>query len=168
MPEPNWDHSLEETVFGRILLRTKERIQALGLISIEPDHIQVRKLAWVDEVELAPPYIIVSPRAEITNWPDGTNEQDETQYAVLISMVLANSRDLTTKGMGLQLSWREAIRRSFQNKSIVSWPEMVLPSNCFFIQSYVESGDQFIEPAKRMQYDAQYWLVRFRVREPRT
>ena len=173
MPEINWDYSLEDTVYGTILVKAKERIVAASLPSIATGRVQIRKLAWPDAPDttgddaLLPPCIIVSPRPEIVNWRDGTNERDDVVYAFMVSMVLANGRDLTTKGIGLQLAWRQTIRRLFHNKSLNTW-SLTLPTGCSFTQSYVESGDQFIEQPKRMQYDAQYWLVRVKVREPRT
>jgi hypothetical protein len=36
-----------------------------------------------------------------------------------------------------------------------------------FCYSQIESGDKFIEAAKRMQYDASFYMLRVMVREPR-
>lgn len=167
MPESdiNWDFPLEQSAEGTILLRTQERLRALKLVSMPDEKIVVRKMPWDTDIE--PPYIIVSPPPETTNWQEGTNEKDVTVFAVLVSIVLANARDVTIKGMGLQLYWRERIRLKFQNKSPATWSELVLPSGWFFTHSWVESGDKFIEAAKRDQRDAQYYVIRVQVKEPR-
>jgi hypothetical protein len=112
----------------------------------------------------------VTPPPESTPWQEGTNEKDVCNFAVMIAVVLANQRDLV-RGMGLQLYWRERIRRKFQCKSNGGWDLNTALGNVaagtFFVFSQVESGDKFIEAAWREQRDAQYYLVRLHVKEPR-
>lgn len=167
-----WDYPLSNTVFGRVLEATQRRIKALNLKCIPKDNIQIRKLAWAAaENDIKPPYLFISPRPEITDWTKGTNERDMPVYAVMLSAVLANSRDVTTKGMGLQFEWRQMLRRSFTNISQGAWPDLSLAdpmmAGVSYNGCYVEAGESFLEDAKRLQYDAQYWLVRFRFLEPR-
>ena len=172
----NWDYRLEDTVYGTILLRTQERIRAAKLQSIEHEKIVIRKQPWVPKPQdpptpndLLPPYITISPRPEIVNWQDGTSERDGIVYGVLIAIVLANGRDLTEKGMGLQLMWRETVRGLFHNRSLRTWRELGhgLPAGVSFDQSYIEGGEKFLDSAKMDGYDAQYWLLRVRTRERR-
>ena len=169
MPESdiNWDFPLSATVEGTILEKTRERLLALELNSIH-DKVYIRKLPF--DTNLEPPYILVTPPPESTPWQEGTNEKDVCNFAVMIAIVLANKRDLE-RGMGLQLHWRQSIRRKFQCKSNAAWDlntalGAVTPGT-FFVFSQVESGDKFIEAAWREQRDASYYLVRLHVKEPR-
>lgn len=150
---------------GIVLTAVQTRIQSLTLPEINlTDNVVIRENAW--DSDLTPPYIIISPFPEATPWQEGTNEADHTTFAVLVTIVLANTRDTTTKGMGLQLYWRERLRRKFQNHSTATWT-ITLLSGCFFVRSFVESGDKFIEAAKRLQRDAQYYVIRVQIKETR-
>lgn len=165
------DIPLGDTVYGWLLLKTVDRLKSLNLPSIGNDKIELRKLAWATADDaLKPPYVIVSPRPEITDWTKGTNERDDTIYAAMISIVLANARDVSTKYMGTQFKWRELVLKAFQNMVTLTWSDL---RSCPFegtsiSHSYVEAGDLFIDQAKRMQYDAQYWLVRIKARGSRS
>ena len=162
-----WDMPLASSAEGLILEATRNRLRGLGLPGIQQERIVIQSLAWMpDPVEFPPPYVIISPAPETTPWQEGTNERDVAYFAAVISVVLANARDLT-RGMGLQLYWRERIRRKFQCKSIATFTELTFTDNTQLIQTIIESGDKFIEAAKRDQRDAQYYVVRFKVREPR-
>jgi hypothetical protein len=165
MSDLDLNFTLEHSVAGTILQRTQERLGVLDLPGIERSRIVIRKLPWQTD-DVPPPYITVSPPPPATTWQEGTNELDSPVYAAMIAIVLA-SGEISTKGMGLQLYWRERIYRAFNNRSPVSWPELVLPTGAHFLHAWVESGDQFIDLAKRAQYDAQYLLLRVRVKEPR-
>lgn len=168
MPDPDWEYSLEHTVEGLILLRTVDRLKTVELAGIEKDRIAPCKVPWMADPQLPePPCVLVSPAPEATPWDDGTNESDDVTFATFITIVLANQRNVNTKGLGIQLQWRQNIRRKFQNKVIRSWPDLVLPEGNKFIHAWIESGDKFIESALRMQRDAQYYLLRVKVREPR-
>lgn len=163
-----FDYDLNNSVEGRVLLRTAERIKALNLVSIG-ERVEVRKLPWLEDGdELTTPCVIVSPAPETTDWQSGTNESTDVVFAMFVTVVLANARDVSIKGMGLQLRWREQLRRAFVNKCSRTWSEIVLPAGAKFLRSYVESGDKFIEAAKRSQRDAQYYLIRVVVREQNT
>ena len=161
------DIPLESTVEGTILVKTRERLLALELPGIQ-DKVYIRKLPF--DTNLEPPYILVTQPPESTPWQEGTNEKDVCNFAVMIAVVLANQRDLVT-GMGLQLYWRERIRRKFQCKSNSVWDLNtglgVVAAGTFFVFSQVESGDKFIEAAWREQRDASYYLIRLMVKEPR-
>lgn len=162
------DIALEHTVEGTILVQTRERLLALELPAIA-DKVFIRKLPF--DTNLEPPYVLVTPPPESTPWQEGTNEKDVTNFAVMIAVVLANQRDLTAH-VGLQLYWRERIRRKFQCKSINAWPDLKTAfdtnfAGTYFVFSQVESGDKFIETAWREQRDASYYLVRLMVKEPR-
>src|SRR5438046_3001878 len=113
-----WDFQLDESVEGRILGRTVERIKALQLPAIS-NNVEIRKLPWLlgDNDTLKTPCIIVSPAPEDTNWQQGTNERNDMVFSTFISAILANGRDISTRGMGLQLYWREQLRRAFVNKA---------------------------------------------------
>lgn len=163
-----WDYLLEDSVLGRILLGVQARLRTLDLPGIGGDKIVIRKLPWVDDDTLQPPCVIISPKPEAIDWTRGTNERDDPTYSCIVAIVLANGRDNTTRGMGLQLAWRETVRRAFHNKSTLVWTDLALQSGYDFQRCYVSAGEPFIEAAKRMQYDAQYWAIDFIVREPRT
>lgn len=174
MPETiPWQMELSTSVEGLVLEKTRDRIRALQLIAIDPDHVAIRKLPWLDdETTLPTPCVIISPAPETTDWRSGTNERDETVFAILITVVLANARDVTTKGMALQLLWRQTLRRRFINRGRLSWTDLAtaidnLNDGTSFTHSNIESGDKFIEAAKREQRDASYYLLRVYVREPR-
>lgn len=159
-----WDYPLANSLEGRLLTATLERLKGLTLPCIENDRVVIRKLPW--DMDLTPPYVTLSPGPESTPWDAGTNEKEEPTFSFLVAIVLANSRDVTTRGMGLQLAWRQTIRRAFHNP-LKSDFNPALETGEFFIHCYVESGDKFIEAAKRLQFDAQYYVLRFRCREPR-
>lgn len=167
-----WDYPLTETPYGRLLLATVERVKSLNLKCIGHDKVELRKLAWNfgKDDPLQPPYVIVSPRSETTPWQEGTNERDAIGYAVMLSVVLADAYDVTIRGLGLQLDWRRSLRQSFHNKTQRDWTQLSLTghTSVALIHSYMEAGDAFLDAEKRRQYDAQYWLVRCNVWEPRT
>jgi hypothetical protein len=167
MPDIPWDFPLAQSVEGRLLEAVANRLRSMGLEGIEDDRIEVRSLAWIaDPEELPTPCVIVSPAPEGTPWQEGSNETDRANFAAFISVVLANSRNVQ-RGLGLQLYWREQIRRKFQNLHPGTFTEYTQTDDAQFIHGHVESGDKFIEAAKRDQRDAQYFLVRMRVKEPR-
>lgn len=167
MAELPAEYQLANTTEGRFLVAVQDRLKGLKLAGIPDDRIVVRSFAWVpDETELPPPYIIVSPAPETTNWQDGTNETNTTVFGAFVSVVLANGRD-TEKGLPLQLFWRERIRRSLGLIGARTFTELNTDDGTFFTHGWVESGDKFIEAAKRTQRDASYYLVRASVKEPR-
>jgi hypothetical protein len=174
MPESiPWDMQLETSIEGLILTKTRDRIEELNLEAIPGERVVSRKLPWIqDDDQLPTPCVIISPAPETTNWRDGTNERDQTIFAFLITAVLANGLDVTTKGLALQLHWRQQIRRNFTNLSQLLWADLRdafnnLDDGSSFIHAQIESGDKFIEAAKREQRDASYYLLRVMVREPR-
>lgn len=165
MPLP--EMALSESVEGRVLEAVKAKLGALSLPGIPAERIVIQKLAWVpDEQALPTPYILVSPAPESTNWQEGTNETDTNIFGVVISVVLASNRQLV-EGLPLQLYWRERIRRAFQNRAPRTFTDLTLATDAFFVHAYIESGDKFIEPAFRDMRDAQYFVARFKVKEPR-
>lgn len=167
MPDIQWDFPLANSTEGRILQAVQARLRTTDLPHIEDDRIVVQSFGWVpDENALPPPYIIVSPAPEQTPWQEGTNETDITLFAVVVTVVLANLRE-TSRGLGLQLYWREKIRRKFVSTSIARMTELSLESGTFFTHGWIESGDKFLDPAKRDQRDVQYYVCRFKVKEPR-
>lgn len=167
MPDIPWDMGLSESVEGRILEAVRQRLLTVDLPGIGQEKFVVQNIQWQpDEVTLPPPYVIVSPAPETTPWQEGANETDDTTFAVLVSVVVANTRELT-RGLGLQLYWRQNIRRKFLATSIARFTQLGLPDGVFLTHGWVESGDKFIEAAKRDMRDAQYFMLRFRVKEPR-
>lgn len=165
----DWDYSLDNSTEGLLVQAVAARIQALNLPSIASDHVFIRKLAWLStDVNDKPdtPCVLIIPAPEVCDWTKGTNEKDEPVFAFFVITVLANGRDVTTKGMGLQFKWRELVRKSFQNLSNGRFSE--LGNDKGFKRGYVESGEKFIEAAKRAQMDAQYYLLRFLFQETRT
>lgn len=174
MPESSilTDFPLSGTPYGRIWTFTNELIKANNLPSIAPEKVVQRKFAWHlgDEDPLRPPYVITSRRAETIDWREGTNERDAIQYAVMVSIALASGLNPSMEWTGLQEEWRKRVRRLFHNKGPRDFPGLTFNGlgNVSFNHSYVESGDHLIEEAKRRQMDAQYWLIRFNVWEPRS
>jgi hypothetical protein len=164
-----WDYSLSNTVEGRLLEAVQNRIKAMALKCISPDSVVIQKLPWVvDDSKLPYPCVIITPAPESTDWQAGTNETEEPQFGILITIVLASDRQVGTRGMGLQLEWRQVLRRWFQNLNSSRFSELAaFTDGAMYINGTVESGDKFIEVAKRNQRDAQYFLMRFRVKEPR-
>jgi hypothetical protein len=168
-----WDMDLATSIEGLVLQKTRDRLEELNLTSIPGERIVIRKLPWIQDDSLLPtPCIIVSPAPETTNWRDGSNERDDTVFAILISVVLSNGLDITTKGMALQLHWRQQIRRNFVNLSRINWDDLAdaftnIDDGSAFLHAQIETGDKFIEPAKREQRDASYYLLRVHCREPR-
>lgn len=161
------DMPLSNSVEGLVLAAVQNRLRALALPGIPQERIIVQQLAWMpDPVQYPPPYIVVSPAPETTPWNEGTNEKDVVVFGVVVSVVLANQRNME-RGMGLQLYWRERIRRKFQNKSQATFTELTFTDSTILERTSVESGDKFIEAAKRDMRDAQYYLIRCRVREAR-
>lgn len=167
-----WDLDLNTTPYGRILLRTVERVKSLNLKCIGEEKVALRKLAWHlgKDDALQPPYVIVSPRSETTDWKEGTNERDAIGYAVMLSVVMADAYDVTIRGLGLQLDWRRTLRQSFHNKTSRDWPDLDFTDlgAVSFNHCHMEAGDAFLDAEKRRQCDAQYWLIRFNVWEPRS
>lgn len=161
-----WDFPLASSVEGRLLSAVVDRLKTCNLPGIPKDRIIIQSIGWQpDPNEVPPPYIIVSPADEETPWDAGSNERDETIFAVVIAGVLANAREMK-RGTGLQLFWRQSIRRKFQNLSS-RFTELTMPDNCTLKQTWIQNGRKFLEAAKKDGRDAQYFLLRCRVREPR-
>lgn len=162
------DMDLESSNEGIVLRAVQNRIKNQPLTGIPSERVLVQSLAWMPDPNLVPPpYVIVSPAPETTPWNEGTNERDTVYFGIVVTVVLANQRNME-KGMGLQLYWRQILRRAFQNKSIATFTELQFNDSTTLERTAIESGDKFIEAAKRDQRDAQYYLIRCKVREPRT
>lgn len=149
---------------GLILTAIHTRIVALALPQINAANVVIRSLPW--DSELSPPYVIVSPAPEAAQWDQGTNEKDRIIFGSMVSIVVANTRDLSTTNMAISLFWRQRIRRCFQNVGKATFNPTLL-TGCFHEHTYVESGEKFIDTAKRMNYDAQYLLIRTKIKESR-
>ena len=152
---------------GAILELVQARIQDLALQHIPAERVVLRAVSW--DANLLLPYVIVRPAPEIINPNDASNEYNTCNYAVLVSLVAANTSE--TGGpmtlFGLPLYWREQVRLAFQNKSHRLWRSTTLPLTGSVInRSIVMDGEPFIEAAKRQGYDAQYLGIRFHVTEP--
>lgn len=173
MPDVIPEMALSETIEGRLLEATVARIQALNLPGISPSRVVIQKLAWLGEPSTPDtPCVVVVPLPETTSWQEGTNEKDRPQFAMLVAIVLANARDVTTRGMGLQLYWRQQLRQSFQNLSQGRFTDLKADAlatdfGANYCGCSVDSGDKFIEAAKRDQRDAQYFVIRHKVKEGR-
>lgn len=165
-----WDFPLTESLEGRILEATLNRCKALNLPCIPKDNHIIKPVAWLGDLSVASlPCLVITPPPETTNWRDGSNERDIVTFGVFISVILANERQATLRGMGLQLFWRQKIRRAFQSLASSRFTQLrVDPTTTeTFRMVYVENGDRFIESAKRMQIDAQFLLLRMECSEPR-
>src|SRR5436190_15877808 len=93
-------YALTDTAEGTILDAALTRVKALNLSQINQANQVIRKAPWlVDSLEF--PCTIISPAPEQTPWSDGTNEMDSVTFAFMITLALANGRDITTTGMGL-------------------------------------------------------------------
>lgn len=149
---------------GIILNAVQTRIASLSLSQINSNNIVVRSMPW--DQGLTPPYVIVSPMLDVPQWDGGTNEKDRETFGVMVSIVVANNRDLSTTKMAISLYWRQRVRRTFQNVSINTFNPSLL-TGCFLERVFVENGEKFIAPAKRIGYDAQYLLLRFQIKEGR-
>jgi len=164
-----WDYALSNTIEGRLLEAVQNRVKAMNLKCISPDSVVIQKVPWVpDNTTLPYPCVLITPGPESTNYLAGTNESEQPQFAILITIILAAERKICTQGMGLQLEWRQVLRRWFQNLNQGRFTELAaFTDGSMYINGTVESGDKFIEAAKRDQRDAQYFLLRFKVNEPR-
>lgn len=161
------DMPLSDSTEGRILVAVQQRLFTTSLPGISNDRILIQSIGYQpDPAVTPPPYIIISPAPEATPALDGTNETDDTHFAVFVTVVLANERDVT-RYMGTQLYWRQNIRRKLRSLSIARFTELTLEAGTFLTHGWIESGDKFIDAAKRDQRDAQYFLLRLKVKEPR-
>jgi hypothetical protein len=149
---------------GLILQAVHARLLVIALPQINAGNVVVRSLPW--DTDLQPPYVIVSPAPESAQWDQGTNEKDRIILGSMISIVVANDRNLSTTNMAISLFWRQRVRRGFQNVGKATFNPTLL-TGCFHEHTYVESGEKFIDTAKRMNYDAQYLLVRTKIKESR-
>lgn len=162
------DFPLSASVEGLILEAVAARVVGLGLPGVPYERVLIQSLAWMPNPDdVPPPYVIISPAPETTPWNEGANERDVVYFGIVITVVVANQRNVT-QGLGLQLYWRQALRRGFQNKSIATFTELTFTDSTTLERCSIESGDKFIEAAKRDMRDAQYYLVRCKVREPRS
>lgn len=154
---------INETVLGKLLASDVEIIKSLNLPGIKTENIVIRKAPWL--IGDTFPIVVVCQDGEAINPDAGTNETDLVDYGVVVAIVFANDRDLTTNGMGLAFTWRELIRRRFQNSSL----SITLPSNAILERTKVPGGTSLlIEEAKRRGLDAQYLSIRHEVMEVRT
>jgi hypothetical protein len=165
---PLSDLPLEYSNFGRVLISIQQEIIGLALPQLPNEKITINKIAWLDPERVQPPYCTIVPRPEIGNWQDGTNERDDPVYSSQISLIFANAMDVSDLGMGLQLYWRQQIRQLFHNRNAAAFgSSLTLEAGHSFLRSYCEPGEIYLEAAKRLQYDAQYLVVRHLIREAR-
>lgn len=164
-----WDYPLADTLEGRLYAATLSRIKALKLPCIDPTNIIGQTLAWLfDNTSLKFPCVIVSVADDLINWREGTNEKDQLEFGVFVTLALANPDVSGNRGVGLQMEWRRKIRQSFQNLSLGRFTEFTQDSNPDqYRKSNVENGAKYLEAAKRMQLDANYFLIRHTVAEGR-
>lgn len=152
MPEPVYS----DTNYGTLLYDAHQKILGLSLYNITSANTVVRKVPW--DLNLATPSCIVSPTGE-TQIP-GTNGEDDVEYGVMVTLCTRTNRDPDLH-IYRELKWRQDVRQAFHNK--IDWCS--LPS---LILCTVEPGDALIPEAFRINYDAQYLLLRCRIREVRT
>jgi hypothetical protein len=162
MPETDLNIPLEKTPEGVLWLLTHHTILELGLSGVA--EVERRKKFW--DLELPTPNIVVCPAPELINPSDGTNEQDDIQYAFMASILAASNRDHTEATAGWLFFCRREIRKAFMHKPALTGPT-ALPTDCAIIDVVVEPGDKYINEAVRMNYDAAYQVIRYTVRENR-
>lgn len=160
------DIPLADSDFGALLESTQKTIEQIGLPFLPKEHIHVQKLSFGDDLPL--PYCTICPRPEIVDWKAGPTQYDDIIYGVMVAFVAAGNLVRTTETLGTQLYWRERAFDEFLNRDGTNLKGGVnLRDGHHLTHCYAEAGDPHIEPAARKMYDAQYWLLRFKVRRLR-
>lgn len=136
-----------------------DKVRELALAGIG-ERVFVRDLPILDG--LPTPCVVVSPGSETVDDRGGTNESDDTTYRVIVTLARAATRELDgDRTVARQRAeWRDAVRRAFVNKRIT------IDGACW-VRSTITAGEPMVPEAWRRQYDAQYWVLQFTLREAR-
>lgn len=149
-----------DTNFGQLLYDAHQKVLgitfAVGAGELADASKQIRKVPW--DLNLPTPNLIVSPVPETVQ--GGTNGEDDVVYGVMVTLVTKTNRDPVLH-IYRELKWREQIRQAFHNK--IDWT-----TTTGIVICTVEPGEALIPEAFRINYDAQYLLLRCQVREVRT
>lgn len=120
-----------DAIYMQILEAVQSRIQTLSLTGIASASVLLRKVntfkgIGVQEASpaIAYPAIVVSPAGtELTATNAGTNERDDTGYAVMVGVVDTDEQALTDN-MNRNLLWRERIMHAFRNQRLTGVTEV--------------------------------------------
>lgn len=95
--------------------------------------------------------IFVCPVTE-TLASEGSNERSEIGYGFEVCLVAASNQTLGKAALGTLLTWREAIRRAFHDKSPITAGGV--------IRTWCEPGKVALPDAFAKQYDASALIIR--------
>ena len=157
---------LSETVTGALLLATQATLQALELPGLNEGRFHVRKALW-DTGLTDFPLCLIAPASLGVDWNAGTNEREDITHSISVAFVAAGNRTADQTNLGLLLHWEERARRRFLNQ--VDMSGLVLPGGATINRTNINPpSETFLSAAMRIGWDAQYLIIGYQVREPRT
>jgi hypothetical protein len=146
------------SIFEKCLDAVLAKIQALPLTGIDPLNWHKRKFPW-NRATLQPGGF-VTPMND--RWVPATNESDDVEYPIQVTVVRASNQDLELN-LSSHLLWREQIRHALLPRA--GFPALAGVSEV--INVIVEPGPVFDSGAFANQYDVGALIVRCIARERR-
>jgi len=150
---------LEQSRWGSCLKKSKELIDGLKLAG-------VNLVALRDEVGiqgLSLPAIVLAPYGRRLDPNAGPMGQDEFDLGIVVAVVAASERDVTSRYLGWRLSTIERIEDKFLN----THHDAQLPTGGCVRRVTTEPGDEFMEGAIDNNLDASFLVVRWIIRRAR-
>jgi len=119
----------EQSVHWRCLSAVCGQVRNLQLDGLPTASVLLMKIPAAvsfGTADVPLPGVLISPYGpEHMNRLQGTNQKDDVEYPVLISIVDRDNQDPTATGLGRYLNWRERIARTFRNQRLSEVPEII-------------------------------------------
>jgi hypothetical protein len=111
----------------RILAAVKTRLLGLGLEGIEPPNVQICHLPWERALASVPPAlpaVQIAPAEHATALNEGTNRQDDVEYAVQVVLIDTDPRRHPHAHLPRLARWRQRIARAFRSQRLAGVAEV--------------------------------------------
>lgn len=160
------DTPLEDSRQGCCVLATQELLLTLPAMDIQG--VLIRKHPYLDleastDSQIKLPCQIVSPAGRRHNPDAGPTQQDDFQYLVMVTTMVADNRDNSDSTIGWLMRVVELVEDLFTNKRY----DVNLPAGSCVTRVTIEPGDEYIEQAYRRNIEAAFQLVVWNVRRDR-
>lgn len=107
----------DQAIHYTCLVAAQSKIQSLALSGISNANVVIRKLN--SDHGLTLPGIVLSPLgAEQQGLRLGTNIQDDVTYPIVLSILEAENRDMSSTNLNTRLLWRERINQAFRSQRL--------------------------------------------------
>jgi hypothetical protein len=116
-----------QAVLYRVLSAVKARVVGLALEGIEPRNVQLLQAPWEGALAAVPPSlpaVQIAPAEGATPLDQGTNQQDDVEYAIQVVLLDADPRRHPQERLPRLARWRQQVARAFRNQRLAGVPEV--------------------------------------------